>query len=78
MAKIIPFPKKEKEATYHEKLILWTIYVINEMVKCGKAKRCDYHVTEEGMKKIEDFSPNIEDVPEALNILKERGSVEIS
>jgi len=76
MADVIPFPRK-RPLTYNEKLVLWTVKVIDEMVSIGKAKQCNLHITPEGLKDIERFEPNPLDIQNAYEYLKPAGAVEL-
>ena len=71
---VIAFPKKEN--SYDEKLVLWTIQAINEG-KIDKIKKCELCVSKEGLKAIENFEPNLNDVPNAIAYLKKEGAVEL-
>jgi len=72
---VIAFPKKEN--SYDEKLVLWTIRAMEKMVKIGRVKKCELFITEEGLKAIENFEPNLNDVPNAIAYLKKEGAVEL-
>jgi hypothetical protein len=72
---IIAFPKKDN--SYDEKLVLWTIRAMEKMSKIGRVKKCELFITEEGLKTIENFEPDLNDVPNAIEYLKREGAIEL-
>lgn len=74
MADVIPFPRKT-EVTDQEKTVLWVIKVVDHMVSLGSAKECNLHITEQGLKDIEGFKPQAEDIVAAVEYLKQEGAI---
>jgi hypothetical protein len=74
MADIIKFPRKTA-ITDQEKTVLWVIKVVDNLVKFGQAKECNLHITEKGLKDIEGFKPEAEDIANAVEYLQREGAI---
>jgi hypothetical protein len=74
MADIIKFPRKTA-ITDQEKTVLWVIKIVDNLVSIGQAKECNLHITEAGLKDIEGFKPEPDDIANAVEYLKQEGAI---
>lgn len=74
MSKIIQFPRKSK-ITDQDKTVLWVIKTFEHLVEIGKAKECNLHITEAGLKDIEGFEPTQDEIAVATEYLKREGAI---